>query len=729
MSGNGTPSIQSSIPRPMVVSFVRLVAVRITLLYTEWFCRSVGSVDVRRVLLQLEAGADEEMQTVAESRSWSNLDTNNGWGRPMKKNQLVGLLACIALVPCAGTASAAPTTIKVGQFPLLLCNSDYTGYCGALELPLDPTGAVHGNVTIGFEYYPRRDKAHASLGVILPQEGGPGYSSTGTRDFYLSLFDPLRDHRDILIIDKRGTGYSDPIDCPELQAGSAELSSVADCASQLGSAAWLYGTAFASGDLVAVLDALEIDRVDFYGDSYGTFVGQVFAALYPQRVRSIVLDSAYPVRAPDPWFPTDWATAFSGLDLSCERSPSCTALGGSASSRMQALIDAVRSQPISGHAPDGFGKLQPTTVDTGALIRLIDASGDGASIYRDIDAAARAWLNDHDAEPILRMVAENETAVASDPADFSYGLYTAVICQDYPLLYDLNAGASVRARQYGNALDRARAQRSDLFAPFTVDEGLDSQLYLTPLDTCLPWPAPPKGIVPGVPVQPKEQFPAVPTLVLSGDLDSVTSPADAQQVTDQFPNATHVVVPNLTHVVAGGDLVGCTSSIVLQFIQNLAVGDTRCTAKVRPVRTVPRFARFARNLAPIVAVAGNKASDSQRRVAAAALETAGDVVAQWYATSGTKLRALRSGTFSYAGTANGYQFTLLNDRWTEDVAVSGTVSWNTNTNIVNAAITFSSDAGSSGKLDLRWNDADVKAIATIEGTIDGVAVKGRRIAP
>ena len=649
----------------------------------------------------------------------------------MKGNRLVGLLACIALASFAGTAGAAPTTIKVGQFALLLCNSDYTGYCGALELPLDPKGVVHGTVTVGFEYYPRRDTAHASLGVILPQEGGPGYSSTGSRDFYLSLFDPLRDHRDILIIDKRGTGYSDPIDCPALQAGSIEQSAVAACASHLGSTAWLYGTAFASGDLVAVLDALDIDRVDFYGDSYGTFVGQVFAALYPQRVRSIVLDSAYPVRAPDAWFPTDWATAWAGLDLSCKRSPSCTALGGSASSRMQALIDAVRSKPISGQAPDGFGKLQPTTVDTGALIRLIDAGGDvyGATVYRDIDAASRAWLIDHDAQPILRMVAENETPDDSDPADFSYGLYTAVICQDYPLLYDLKASASVRASQYAKALDQARAQRADLFAPFTVDEALDSQLYYTPLDTCLPWRAPPTGIVQGVPLPPKVQFPAVPTLVLSGDLDSITSPADAQQVTDQFPNATHVIVPNLTHVAAGGDLVGCASSIVLQFVQNLSVGSTSCTAKVRPLRTLPRFARYAKNLAPIAALAGNKASDTQRRIAAAALETAGDVVAQWYATSGTKLRGLRNGTFSYAGTATGYKFTLNNDRWTQDVAVSGTVSWNTSTNVVTAAITFSADAGSSGKLNLHWNDADIKAIATIQGTIDSVAVMGQRIAP
>ena len=647
----------------------------------------------------------------------------------MKKNRLVGLLACIALASFVGTAVAAPSTIKVGQFTLLLCNTDYTGYCGALELPRDPTGVVKGTVTVGFEYYPRRDTTHASLGVILPQEGGPGYSSTGTRDFYVPLFDPLRDHRDILIIDKRGTGYSDAIDCPDLQAGSVELSAVANCGKQLGSSAWLYGTAFAARDIAAVLDALDIATVDFYGDSYGTFVGQVFAALYPQRLRSIVLDSAYPVRAPDVWFPTDWATAWAGLNLTCQRSPSCKALGGSASARMQSLINSLRSQSVSGKAPDSFGVLQATTVDVGALVRLIFYAGDGSSIYRDIDAAARAWVIDHDPQPILRMVAEDDTFDGSDAADFSYGLYTAVVCQDYPLLYDMKASQSVRTSQYSSALNQARLQRPDLFSPFTLDEALDAQLYLTPLDTCLRWPAPPKGIVPGVPIPTSAHFPAVPTLVLSGDLDAITSQSDAQQVTDQFSHATHVVVPNLTHVVAGGDLVGCTSSIVMQFVQNLVVGDTSCKSKIRPVRTLPKFSRYAKNLAPITAVTGNKATDSQRRIAAAALETAGDVVAQWYATWGSHLRGLRSGTFSYAGTATGYKFTLNSDRWTQDVAVSGTVTWNTDTNVVTAAVNLKTDSGSTGTLNFRWNDADINAIATVQGTIDGVAVKGQRIAP
>ena len=130
----------------------------------------------------------------------------------------------------------------------------------------------------------------------MPQEGGPGYSSTGSRDYYLAIFDALRDRRDVLIVDKRGTGRSDPIDCPDLQTGSTDLDAVAACAKQLGDTAWFYGTDFAANDIVAVMDALAIDEADFYGDSYGTFVGQVLAGLYPNRLRSIILDSAHYVK-------------------------------------------------------------------------------------------------------------------------------------------------------------------------------------------------------------------------------------------------------------------------------------------------------------------------------------------------------------------------------------------------------------------------------------------------
>jgi pimeloyl-ACP methyl ester carboxylesterase len=645
---------------------------------------------------------------------------------------LFAVIGSVVNLLVAGTAAAVPNTITVGRLTLALCNTDYNGYCGSIDRPLDPGGLVRGTISVGFEYYPRSVSRSPSLGTILPQEGGPGYSSTGTRDYYLGLFDALRDRREVLIIDKRGTGLSEPINCPDLQTGATDLAAVAACARQLGNTAWYYGTDYAAADISAVLDALAIDQVDFYGDSYGTFVGQILAGLYPQRLRSIILDSAYPVRAPDIWFASDWAAAWHGIDLSCQRSPSCSALGGTATARMTNLIGQIRAQAITGTAPDGNGDPQPTMVDTAALIYLVDAAGYGPPVYRDLDAAARAWTDAGDALPLLRLVAEQNTASVSDPLEFSYGLYNAVICSDYPQLYDLSATRAVRNRQYARALEDARQQRPDLFAPFTVDEGIDSQVYITPLDTCLPWPAPPRDLAPGsagAPLPASVHFPVVPTLVLSGDLDSITSVQDANEAAAQFPNVTHVVVPNLGHVVADVDVIGCTLGIVQRFVKNLATGNTACVQKVRPVRTVPRFARTAAELAPLIAVAGDKSGDAQRRIAAAALETVGDVLARYYVSYNAVESGLRGGNYSYAATATGYDFNLQGVRWTQDVAVSGTVSWDTSTSAISAQLTLRNAGKSLGALTVSWNDADINAVASVSGNINGATLKAKRIAP
>ncbi len=517
----------------------------------------------------------------------------------------------MALAVTSISQARPAATITVGSLSLTLCNTGYTGYCGSIRRPLDPSGALKGSIDIGFEFYPRRNTALPRLGTLLPQEGGPGYSSTGSRGFYLGLFDALRDRRDVLIIDKRGTGLSAAIDCPAMQSGSDSLAAVGACASQLGASSWLYGTRFAAADIVAVLDALGLPEVDFYGDSYGTFVGQVLAGLYPQR------------------------------------------------------------------------------------LRIIDNAGDGGSIYRELDAAARAWLQQGDARPILRLSAEQDTFSQDDPESFSYGLYQAVICSDYPLRYDLRQPGSIRLKQYAQGLADARANRAGLFAPFSIDEALASQMYIRPLDSCLPWPAPPRNQTPGQPLPPSVRFPAVPTLVLSGDLDSVTSPQDAAQVTRQFPDAVHIVVPNLTHVVADADEIGCTLGLVQHFIDKLTPGDTGCIQRVRAVRTVPRFARSYRELAP--------------------LDSAGT--------------GLRGGQFQYSSTNTGLSFKLTRYQFTDDVAVSGRIAWNFNTSVITATVDLWSGGRTVGTLNIRWTDSAQDAIATVTGSLGGLALRAHRIAP
>ncbi len=647
----------------------------------------------------------------------------------------------LALLPTSALAtSSVPQTITVGTLTLKFCDAEFNGYCGSIKRAFDPTGGVKGNINIGFIYYPRFDLTHPAFGTLLPQEGGPGYSTRGTAGAYLNIYGSLREHRDVLIIDKRGTGLSGAVNCHAIQTGDpVDPKGLKACGEQLGDKAPLYGTKLAVDDIVAVMDAMQIDQVDYYGDSYGTYVGQVFAAWHPDRLRSIILDSAYPVRAPDVWFPTDWTTGQDGLDLVCDRSPACRALGGTSTNRLERLLRELRQQSISGTAPDADGIETGVTLDVSTLFLLVTNLGSSPITYRDLDSAIRAWFDSQDAVPLLRLAAEYNTPSVSHPVDFSYGQYQAVICAEYPLLYDLSATPSQRRLQYDQSLEDARENRSDLFAPFTIDEAIASNADFTPLGTCLDWPVPPPAYPQGDPLPKHPVFPTVPTLVLSGDLDSVTSPEDANQTAAQFPNVVHLLIPNLTHVTAyyysdvgylpdGGDTTHCVEDIVRRFIAQLSPGDTSCIRSVRPLRTPPRFAKTVGELKPVDALTGNQAGSSELKSAAGALETVGDVFARFIITYGIG-SGLRGGQFTYVQESYGYQFDLDHVQWTGDLEVTGTIHWYTATGDVSADVKLRQNGKNVGNLSFAWNDVAVNAIASITGTINGDRVRAQRIAP
>ncbi|MGH8315059.1 MAG: alpha/beta fold hydrolase, partial [Steroidobacterales bacterium] len=546
--------------------------------------------------------------------------------------------------------------------------------------------------------------------------------------------------RDVLIVDKRGTGMSDAIDCPGIQnEDPGDPALLQECGDQLGKKAPLYRTELAVADIVAVMDALGIAQVDYYGDSYGTYVGQTIAARFGNRLRSVILDSAYPVRPPDVWFPTDWARGRDGLDRVCQRSPSCRALGGQSTWRIQALLNYLRQHDISGTAPDSDGIPAETTVNVSQLFLLMTNNGNSPIQYRDLDAATRAFFDSHDALPLLRLSAEYDTAFVSDPVDFSYGLYQDVVCEEYPLLYNLASTPALRRRQYARSIADANQNRPDLFAPFTIDEALEAAADFTPLDTCLDWPAPTLNYPQGDALPAHPVFPSVPTLVLSGDLDSVTSVEDANQVTELFPNVTHLIAPNLTHVTAwyfsdvgylpdGGDTTHCLQDVVRHFITQLSPGNTNCIPKVRPIRTVPKFARSVDDLKPLDALSGNRASNATLRIAAGALETIGDVFNRFLITYGSG-GGLRGGDYTYERDDAGYAWHLRRVKWTDDLEVSGTMNWDLASGDVTAAVKLRQNGKQVGDLDVSWNDVESNAIASVTGTIDGDRVKAKRIAP
>ncbi len=106
---------------------------------------------------------------------------------------------------------------KVGSLTLHSCDVVEGALCGSVRRLWEPGHPAAGKVSVGFAFVPAADTSKPVLGTVVPHEGGPGYSTTGTGEDYAQMYGPLLQRRNLLLVDQRGTGLSAPIDCPALQ--------------------------------------------------------------------------------------------------------------------------------------------------------------------------------------------------------------------------------------------------------------------------------------------------------------------------------------------------------------------------------------------------------------------------------------------------------------------------------------------------------------------------------
>ena len=283
--------------------------------------------------------------------------------------------------PSAAAGSGRlPVRAKPGVH-LFHCQEAEGGRCGTVKVPLDRANPKRGKVKLFFEYFRHRSKG-PSHEAILVSEGGPGYSVTQApfeRQFYRDTFDPLLRTRDLILLDQRGVGRSQAINCKGVQR-DADLNSpdivanVAACAKQLGFAASLYGSGTVALDIDAVRRKLGIAKLDLYGGSYAAQDVQSYAARFPRHVRSAVLDSPVVVSKFDAHgskfdeFATDLSRQGPRVaNLVCSRSRSCSAERGSTYPALRWLAHRLRKHPLDGKGYDADGHLRHVHVTEGFL--------------------------------------------------------------------------------------------------------------------------------------------------------------------------------------------------------------------------------------------------------------------------------------------------------------------------------------------------------------------------
>ena len=457
---------------------------------------------------------------------------------------------------------------------------------------------------------------------------------------------------------------------------------------------------------------------------------------HPNALRSIVLDGAYPLNGADyAWYPSYAPAMRDKFDIACRRFDPCAALPGSPLDRVAPVLAELRSRPFRARAADGDGKQREFTADASQLAIVMYGSAPALATVRELDAAARAFSGG-DRVPLLRLMAETISGVDSrdptaDAAKWSAGLAAAVMCQDPPQIFDMRLPPALRTADRDRVIAERKVKAADTYAPFTIDEYRGMPLDYSFIDQCVEWPLAPSSHPASHVVAADARYPDIPALIISGELDNITTVADGAAVARAFKRGTQIRIANSFHVNAlPRARSACGAKIVRRFIETLSAGGTECAARVPPLRLVPRFARQASQLEPASAIAGNRANAAQLRWASAAVMTAGDVLARLGGNSTGQGVGLRGGSFRVVNDESTTHVILNQVRWTEDLAVSGKIDRPVaRTGTVHAALHLATDDGLTGELTVEWPEGVAGSGTGIRGTIGDARVVAQSPAP
>jgi pimeloyl-ACP methyl ester carboxylesterase len=216
--------------------------------------------------------------------------------RRLASTSLVVFLLAILLV--AGAHPAAGSGVRIAWQPC----PRVAGYqCGTLRVPLDYQEPSRGAVNLAVMEHP----VPQSKGVVVFNPGGPGESGDLILPILASLMPPaVQDQFTFVSFDERGTGSSEPLLCgPSAAAAGSAIAGTAaatrtfaglerSCRASDPTLFPTVNTTTSARDMDQLRAALGVARIDYYGLSYGTALGSVYAHLFPSHVRSMVLDGA-----------------------------------------------------------------------------------------------------------------------------------------------------------------------------------------------------------------------------------------------------------------------------------------------------------------------------------------------------------------------------------------------------------------------------------------------------
>ncbi|MDY1549028.1 alpha/beta fold hydrolase [Luteibacter sahnii] len=450
----------------------------------------------------------------------------------------------------ATSMTAAPAEWRLGSLRLTPCELgqphtalSIAAWCAPFEVPEDRAHPQGRKIAMRLAVV-RSDAQVPAPDMVVFLAGGPGQAATQTYAAVEPAMAGVQAHRNVLLLDQRGTGGSHPLGCRDSEPGDAgesdegglDLARVRretqHCLDALSPTADVrfYTTTDAVADLEDARRALGSPAVDLIGVSYGTRVAQQYAMHHPDAVRTLVLDGVVPnslVLGEE--FAVNLDAALKARFADCTADAACHARFGDPYQTLYQLRDALRANPhkVTFRDPQTYASTQRmlSSYVLATVVRMFAYSPETSALLPlSVDAAAHG-----DVGPLLGQA----KLLAADLGDtMGSGLQYSVLCSE---------DASEL---------QPRPQDKELILGDAMIEAFRT--------VCSVWP---HGARPADFRQPLKS--AVPALLMSGQYDPVTPPRYGDAVVKDLPNGRHFVLKGQGHNVV---MRGCMPRLLSEFI-------------------------------------------------------------------------------------------------------------------------------------------------------------------
>lgn len=479
--------------------------------------------------------------------------------------RFLALLTLATAVAWSSACQQGPASALDKLAPCRLADGPPDTFCGHLRVFEDRQAKTGRTIDLKIVVAPalRRDARPDPLFVF---EGGPGGGAATLASFRVPMFRRFQRDRDIVLVDQRGTGGSNSLDCsPEIPRDIDDLNAVDEdaaeryraCLQRLDADPRHYTTNVAMDDIDDVRAHLGYERINLWGGSYGTRAALVYLRRHESAVRAVVLDGVAP---PDMRLPLyaarDSQRALDRLIADCARDAVCASEFPRLEQSVTDLWTRLAARPTVSFTHPRTG--MPTEVTmTGRLVSVVVFN---ALYSPEISALLPRLLTDA-AEGRFQGLAALVFSRDLPKGAMSDGLYLSIVCaEDRPRISTDDVARESQGRFMGASMFETQMRACDFWPRRDVEDA-----FYAPVTS------------------------ARPVLIFSGENDPVTPPSWGESVAQHLTSARHIVVPGAGHITLTR---GCVPELVSSFLATADVTqiDPTCVANMR---RPPFFATYS----------------------------------------------------------------------------------------------------------------------------------------